>query len=186
MDLSHLSAAVGAAIEGGRKINLLPEEIKHRPMVLLKRTVSDLRLQVCTAVVLAALIFISQTKISNSLGRQLQSVKAELALVTPQVQRLETLSQKLQGSGTFEQDRFIRILEELNNLVPANVWFQELDYSRTDNHLTITGIIKGPMSNFTDALKSSKTIKSVDLISFAPDETNPGTFTFSVGCGVTL
>ena len=184
INMAQLSAAVGAAMEGGKKINLIPDEYKYRWAIAVQKLLKNPAVSGTAALVIAVIIYLAQTSMYVNMNRGYQGELAQLNQLTPQVDRLDILNQKMQGANTFAQDRFFKVFEEINKLVPNNIWLDKLDYSRSDNDLKISGKANGTISNFMLVLKASRLIANVQLISLNPDLADPGFFDFVIDCGL--
>ncbi len=182
--LGQLSAAIGAGLDEGKKINLLPEEYKNRWAAIAGKIYSNPVYIGSAAAVAAVLIFIYQSLVLSGLQKELAFERARYMSEEPAVKTSQAINRSLQGSGDIGGDQFVVFLKDLESVVPANTWLTKIEYSRSSGKLIINGISAGAVTELASSLKSNPIINSAEIAQFSKTRDREGYFEFSILCGV--
>jgi len=173
----RMSAAIGAALVGTQKINLLPEEIKFRWRMLLQNLFKP-QLVIPIFSILLFLFYAFFWLQAFSLNREINSLNRKLEEYKPRLQRLEAIEKatkeeekrKLALKGYEEvKNKLPRVFEEISRIIPSNIKINVLNFKMTELHLW--GVVfekdetpENSLSRFVFALESSPLFKEVHLI----------------------
>jgi len=138
----RLTAALGAAVTGAGKINLLPEEVKHHWKIIVQKFFKPQYLvsAFCGLLAVFYLFFWFQ---AFALQAELNRIRQTLDEYKPRVARLDAIERSTKEEErrrltirTFEQKRnkVPRILEEISRLIPESAVLNTLNLSATDIH----------------------------------------------------
>jgi type IV pilus assembly protein PilM len=173
----RLSAALGAARTDLRRLNLVPEEIKHRWKILgQKLTRPQVLLPSCIG--LLALIYFSFWLQAAVLRNELANIQKKLEAHKPRLARLEAIQQASQEEEkiklafrSYEEKstRLPLILEELSRFIPESAFLTRLNLSPNEIHLFGTIFKKGDaaeniLSRYVLALSRSPVFDDVQLV----------------------
>jgi type IV pilus assembly protein PilM len=138
----RLSAALGAAVLGVGKINLLPEEVKHRWKIIAQKLFKPQYL-VAAFCSLLAVVFLFFWLQALALETEVGHIKQKLEEYKPRLNRLDAIEKSSKEEEkrrltirTFEQKRnkVPSIMAELSRLIPASGVINTLNLSQTDIH----------------------------------------------------
>ncbi len=182
-ELPLLSTAIGAALDEGNKINLLPNEIKNKWKVLLQNICFNPRNIIAFFVAFLILFYGAQLYQYISVKSDLDLIQEKLEVAKPKLQRLQLLQQRLHGAAlsTGTSD-FIKLLDELDKIMPSKISLSALDYNKKKGTLIIAGVSSSSISDFTLKLKQSALIKEVELTNFGESSKDKGSFAFELFC----
>lgn len=196
----QLTGALGLALDQGKELNLLPEELKRAPQLRLRRRILTYT-ALMALLLLAILTFLGFLK-SYNLNQQLKRLKAEYKRVTPIRERyldLKTQIQYLKKKKEIYSSQIISnsdaclVLKALSHLVPKEIVLTSLTFGkepfdsgkkkREGKLLRLNGIVLGEdetrgviLAEFMMGLEKSGYFSSVALIgnpSFTPPEGMP-------------
>ena len=177
---AQLAGALGAALSFyTRGLNLLPEEIRDRIKILIRRHLNPIEVSIALAVILALSYLIIGWQ-SITMRNELSGVKSKLAEIKPQMIKLEELERVLneeQGRrGVFRMIELnrIKISEVLENIslnMPGSVMMNQIVVVESERaaHLKGTAFKMGDtaeniMSRFVYNLSKSPAFDNVELV----------------------
>ena len=196
----QLAGALGLALDQGKELNLLPEELKRIPRLRLRRRI--LAYAALMVLLLLAILTVLGFLQSYNLTRQLRRLKAEYERVTPirerylnlkrQVQYLKKKKQIYSSQIRSSSDACL-VLKALSHLVPKEIVLTSLTFSKKSfssgkkkvegKLLRLNGIVLGEeeargviLAEFMMGLEKSGYFSSVALTqnpSFTPPEGMP-------------
>ncbi|MDN5346870.1 MAG: type pilus assembly protein PilN [Clostridia bacterium] len=149
-------------------VNLLPPELRPRRFVVLGPK------QVALAFLLALSLALAYFPLANSfLARQLQQIERELALLGPQVQKVENLAASLEREAAEDKVLTQRaagrralspFLESLDSSLPPGIWLVELQVS-AQGEINLKGKALGlePVGELLNNLQVRAGLKEVVL-----------------------
>jgi len=124
----RLGLAVGAALTGGKGINLLPPEIKEETKRVIKRGTLE---GVATAIILILVLTYIGMKIQlNNFQKRVSVARLELSSLQEQLKKAE--QQVLAGSILSNEPHWEDLFKELSNLIPDTIYITSI---RMDNNV---------------------------------------------------
>ncbi|MCU0641125.1 MAG: pilus assembly protein PilM [Candidatus Margulisbacteria bacterium] len=138
----RLAAALGAAATGARRLNLLPEEIKHRWKIAAQKFLKPQYLVMAFTGFLL-LIYLFFWLQAFALQTEVKRIKGRMDVLKPRLSKLDAIERSTKEEEqrrltirTFEQKRnkVPRILEEISRLIPESAAINTLNLSQTDIH----------------------------------------------------
>jgi type IV pilus assembly protein PilM len=175
--LSRLSAAIGAALLAGEKINLMPEEVKHHFRVLVQKYSRPQYL--VPAFVVALLLFYGVFWFqAYSLNQELNSIQKKLEQYKPRIASLNVLEKTAIAeekkrlefmAGREKGTKMPLVFEEISRLIPRSVFINSLNLTPSELHMWGTAFEIGDtaeniLSRFVLALSASEFFGDVKLI----------------------
>jgi Tfp pilus assembly protein PilN len=175
--MSRLSAAVGAALLDGQKINLIPEEVKYRYRILLQK-ISKPQYMLPAFLAILLLIYSGFWLYAYTLKSELDSIEKKLQEYKPHLETLEAMEKAIQAEKRKQMafttyrtrgTKMPKIFEELSSLIPQSVFINVLNLTPNELHMWGTVFGKGDtaeniLSKFVLALSASEHIQDVELI----------------------
>ena len=175
--LPRLSAAVGAALLEGQKINLIPEEVKYRYRILIQKF-SKPQYVLPAFVGILALVYLGFWLQGYFLQSELVGLEKRLKELKPRIETLEALERSAKeekmkqlafSAYQLKGTRMPRVLEEISRLVPPSVHFNVMQMTPDDIHMWGTAFERGDtaeniLSRFVLELSGSQFFKDVELI----------------------
>lgn len=174
---ARLTAAMGAALTGALRLNLLPDDVKFRWRNMVNRY---LRPQIVLPAFggLLFVIYLLFWSRGALLQRELDYLQKKIDEYKPQLVRLEAIERVSQAEEkmkvalqSFEQSRsrLPAVFEELSRLIPPSVTINGLTLSAAEIHLLGTSFRKGTsaetnLSSFILKLSASPVFKNVKLV----------------------
>jgi type IV pilus assembly protein PilM len=175
--LPRLSTCIGTALVADRKLNLVPEEIKHYWKVMAQKVLKP-QYVVSALVGILALLYLIFWMLETSLRNELVYVEQKLKEYRPRIATLDVLVQTaeeekkrqliLESYGE-KRTKMPRLFREISRVVPSSVYIDTLNM--TPAKLRIWGTVIGVgdtaenvMSQFVLALSSSDYFENVKLI----------------------
>jgi type IV pilus assembly protein PilM len=175
--LSRLSAAIGAALLAGEKINLMPEEVKHHFRVLVQKYSRPQYL--VPAFVVALLLFYGVFWLqAYNLNQELNSIQKKLEQYKPRIASLNVLEKTAIAeekkrlefmAGREKGTKMPLVFEEISRLIPRSVFINSLNLTPSELHMWGTAFEIGDtaeniLSRFVLALSASEFFGDVKLI----------------------
>ncbi|PIS28111.1 hypothetical protein COT42_09010 [Candidatus Saganbacteria bacterium CG08_land_8_20_14_0_20_45_16] len=130
----RLSAALGAALLGPTKINLLPKEVKEQYQLLAQRILS-LQYVLSLVVILLGLWYFGIWLEASKLGQESARLKGELQKCKPRIEQMQVL-EKLNAEQKARQGEFLKYRDkealvlqafaELSRLTPTSMFISDL------------------------------------------------------------
>ncbi|KAF0134138.1 MAG: hypothetical protein FD145_894 [Candidatus Saganbacteria bacterium] len=177
---SQLSAAIGAALSRKVKgINLLPEEIRDRMKILIRKHSNPLEISVAF-IVLLALVISSLFIQSFFLRTQINEVKNQINQIKPRLTRLEQLEKEVREEegrkGIFKTIELNRIkipevLEDISFSLPEAVLLNEVAINELAKSIKIKGsafqkgnTAENILSRFVLELSNANSFEKIELI----------------------
>lgn len=182
--LAQLSAAIGAAIDEGANINLLPDEYKNTWLALAKKLLRNPVYPAFATAAVAVLVFFYQAAVLNSLQKDLAQERAKYSAEEPALRAAQAISRSLQGPGDIAGDQFVAFLDKLESFIPSDTWLTKIEYSRPSGKLVISGIAAGAVTQLANSLKAGAIINSAEITQFSNSKDREGYFEFSILCGI--
>jgi type IV pilus assembly protein PilM len=178
--LSRLSAAIGAALVGDEKINLVPPEIKHRYRLLLQKVAKPQYL-LPAFVAFLLLAYLGFWFYAYNLKSELDSVQKKLKEYAPRLEALnileKTAREEERKRTTFSVYRekgtkIPKVFEEISRLIPPGIVIRTLNMTTADLHMWGTAFEERSaaetiMSRFVLALSASEYFGEVKLVQAA-------------------
>ena len=175
--MSRLSAAVGAALLGDQKINLIPEEVKHRYRILLQK-ISKPQYILPAFLAILLLIYSGFWLYAYTLKSELDSIEKKLQEYKPHLESLKAMERAIQAEKRKELayttyrtrgTKMPKIFEELSLIIPQSVFINVLNLTPNELHMWGTAFEKRDtaeniLSKFVLALSASEHIQDVELI----------------------
>ena len=176
----RLAAALGAALTGGRSINLLPEEIKF-PWAALSRKLLKPQYIVSAFAGFLALIYLFFWLRAFGLHRELAYINGKMDQYRPRLARLDAIEKATQEEErkkltikTFEQNRsqMPAVFEEISRLIPSSVIINNLSVTIAEVHVWGAAFRKDEaaettLSRFVLGLSRSPLFEAVKLVQAA-------------------
>ena len=176
----RLTSALGAALSGGRRINLLPEEVKYRWKLIVKKLLKPQYLVSVFAGILA-LVYLFFWLQSFTLNQELSAIQKKMSLYQPRIARLDAIEkstkeqeQRKLTMRTFEDKRtkVFRTFEELSRLIPASAALNSLNLSGDNIHFwgivfRQTDTAENLLSHFVLRLSTSPLFEGIGLVQAA-------------------
>jgi len=173
----RLAAALGAALIGPTKINLLPEERKHRFKTISHKFLKPQYL-VPVFVALLLLVYGVVWLQAYSLRNQVADMKAKLKRYQPKLRALDMIEQarqdearrkKIYESYGEKKLQLPLVFREISRLIPDSVYINVLNMTPTTIHLWGTAFEAGDtaeniLSQFVISLSTSPFFEDVKLI----------------------
>jgi len=173
----RLTAAVGAALVGTQRINLIPDEIKYRWKHLAQKFLKP-QLVVPGLVALLSLFYLLFWFQAFSLNLEINSINRKLADYRPKLARLDELEKTSQDverrkitlrSYEEKKTKMPMVFEEISRLIPSSANLNNLTLTLADVHLWGTvfgndGPAENILSRFVLALSNSPLFDNVQLI----------------------
>lgn len=175
--LPRLTAAIGAAIVGETRINLLPEERKYRWKTLSKKFIKPQYIVPVFAGLLLLIygVFWLQTMV---LTNEINDINGKLKRYKPRIATLDIIEKATQEkerrkavveSYAEKRTKMPAIFRELSRLIPQSVFVNVLSLTPSELHLWGTSIGKydtaeNVLSQFVIALSTSDFFQEVKLI----------------------
>ncbi len=173
----RLSATLGAALSSARRINLVPEDIKHRWKLLAKKFFKP-QFLVSSFTGVLALVYLFFWLQAFGLQQELNRIQRKLDEYKPRIARLDAIERATKEEEkrrltirTFEQKRnkVPRIFEEISRLIPQSANLSSLNLSPADIHFW--GVVfkkdEAPetiLSRFVLRLSGSPLFQGVQLV----------------------
>jgi type IV pilus assembly protein PilM len=175
--LPRLSAALGSALVGGERINLIPEEIKHRWKMVFQKFARP-QYVVSVFMVLLMLVYGAFWLWGIMLRNELDEIEKKMKEYRPRIATLdvmektakETEKKKLLMDAYGERrTKTPRVFKEIGRIIPQSVYVNVLNMSPTQLHIWGTAFEKGDtaeniLSKFVLALSASEYFQNVKLI----------------------
>jgi Tfp pilus assembly protein PilN len=178
---SQLSAAIGGAMTNFVKTaNLLPEEIREKWKIFLRKHSNPLELSLAFTVILGliyGLVFLR----TMMLNTEIASVRKKIDTLTPKLARLEELEKARREEegrkGIFQsiessKIKIPRVMEEISLNIPAAVMLNSISISEASRQISINGVVfaKGNsaeniLSKFIMNLSDAPSFERVELVS---------------------
>jgi type IV pilus assembly protein PilM len=165
--LHRIETAIGAALTGGKGINLLPPEIKEEAQRLIKR--GTLEAAATAFILISALLFIGMRIQLGNFEKRISTAKLELSSLQPQLK--ETEAWRAANMVLADEPHWEDVFRELSQVVPGAIHFTRL--SLADGILKLEGIVASEdgehlLSDFILTLEKGifrnvKLIKTKDL-----------------------
>jgi type IV pilus assembly protein PilM len=176
----RLSAALGAAVVGTRRINLLPEEVKHRYRQQLQKVLKPQVLFTSYLLLLALIYFIVWLQ-TFSLQSEIKNIDQKMQNYQPRLARLGSLEKASQEEErkrlvfkAYEEkkSRVPAIFDEISKLIPASAFLNVVNLTPDGLHLWGAVFGKGDaaeniLSRFVLALSASPLFDNVRLVQAA-------------------
>lgn len=173
----QLGVALGLALDTGKKINLLPLDLKLRPLAYRINRISRIILILMVLTILLLSIGMQRNIFTHR--RLLSDNKASLRPLTSTVIRmneLKVLKERLDKRSIFLQGLVRRgplwdgILKEISNIIPEGVLLEELSLEKASGAVQLKGRIFGPgkdnvLAQFMVALDESPFFDGIELVS---------------------
>lgn len=181
---SRFDLALGAALNKGDKINLLPIELKEKT----KRLIENVSLKgIAVGVVVSLLLFYAGMHVQlHGHNKKRAALKLEQRTLQPQ---LDALRKKISISGILKDKPYWEdALKEMSHLVPAEIY---LTYLKAEgNTLRLKGDIlnsdegaQAVLSGFMLALEEG-IFENVSLVTTQKRPENTSISTFEITCGI--
>lgn len=178
---SQLSAALGGAVAYfGKGVNLLPEEIREKWKLFLKKHSNPLEISL-VFVVFMGLIYLLMLAQIGMLNGQISTVRKKIEELKPRLVRLEALElQRREEEGrrgifqTIESTKIKipAVMEDISLNLPEAVMLNSVVISEPTKQITLNGIVfaKGDsaeniLSKFITNLSSAPSFEKVELVS---------------------
>ncbi len=175
--MSRFSAAVGAALVGGEKINLIPEEVKYRYRILIQK-ISKPQYVLPAFLAILLLIYSGFWLYAYSLKSELDSIEKQLKEYKPRIETLNVMKKAMRAEkekqmafSTYRTrgTKMPKIFEELSVIIPSSVFINVLNLTPNELHMWGTVFEKGDtaeniLSRFVLSLSASEHIQDVELI----------------------
>jgi len=173
----RLSAAIGAALLAGEKVNLMPEEVKHHFKVLVQKYSKPQYL--VPAFVVALLLFYGVFWYqAYSLNQELKSIQKKLEQYKPRIASLNVLEKAAIAeekkrlefmAGREKGTKMPLVFEEISRLIPRSVFINSLNLTPSELHMWGTAFEIGDtaeniLSRFVLALSASEFFGDVELV----------------------
>jgi type IV pilus assembly protein PilM len=173
----RLSAALGAALTGAQKINLLPEEVKFRWRTISRKFLKPQYLVIGFVLCLALIYFFFWAE-AFSLQGELTFINRRLDDYRPRISRLDSIERASQAEErrkstikSFEQNRsqMPAVFETISHLIPDSVVINSLNLTDSSLHIWGTSFKKfeaaeSVLSRFVLGLSSSDLLEGVKLV----------------------
>ena len=181
----RLTGALGAALTGARRLNLMPESVKHRwkiaaqkvfkPIVLLPVFIGSLAIIYAYYWLQA---FSLQTEI-DSINRKLEEYKPRLAQLDVIQMAYQTEEKKRQILKSYEEKRtkMPMIFEEISRIIPESAHINTMNLTPGSLHLFGTVFKKGDaaeniLSRFVLGLSASTFFEEVQMVQATKNNDN--------------
>lgn len=175
--MSRLSVALGAALLGGQKINLIPEEVKYRYRILLQK-ISKPKYILPAVLAILLLIYSGFWLYAYTLESELDSIDKKLQEYKPHLETLKVMERAIQAERRKEMafttyrtrgTKMPKIFEELSGIIPSSIFINVLNLTPNELHMWGTAFERGDtaeniLSKFVLALSASEHIQDVELI----------------------
>lgn len=175
--LPRLSAAIGAALLEGEKINLIPEEIKYRYKILIQK-ISRPQYMLSAFMVILLLVYLGFLARSHVLKNELDMINKKLEEYQPRIESLNILERsareermkqlafsKYQIKGTM----LPKVFEEISHIIPNSVFISIMQLNPDELHIWGTVFGKGDtaenvLSKYVLAMSASEFFQDVRLL----------------------
>ncbi|MBI5078458.1 pilus assembly protein PilM [Candidatus Saganbacteria bacterium] len=173
----RLAGALGVAILGTRKINLLPEDMKH-PWKVLAQKFSKPVFLAPALLGLLVLIYLLVWLQAFSLQNELNNISRKMEDYRPRMMQLETFEKASkeeekkrlnQKSNEEKKGRTPKILEEISRVIPDSVQINTMNFAQGNLRLAGTAYRKGEaaesiLARFVLKLSTSPLFENVQMV----------------------
>ena len=160
--ISHrLGFAIGAALNGGKGINLLPAEIKEETKRVIKRSTAEV---IATAIILVSAFFYIGMRIQlGNFHKRISVARLEFSSLQPQLKQAK--AHQLANLVLVDEPHWEDIFKELSNIIPVDIHLTNMTFE--NNVIGMRGIVASQdgeelISDFILALEKG-IFKSVKL-----------------------
>ena len=154
------------------KVNLLPLKRKRKPKPIPTFIISTVIITLITIIVFVNLVFLFNSRLSakKKTFQANEQKLAELKLKIKEVENYEQLNQSIQQkSNLIEQLRKnqsvpVKLLDEINNLLPRGVWLGEMTFSGGNVNIDGFAFENSDIVSYINNLKNSQLLTDVYLM----------------------
>jgi len=138
----RLSSALGAAISGAEKINLMPEEVKYKWKLLTQKLLKpQLMISIFSGLLVVLYLFFWLQALGlrlelNRINQQLDNYKPKLARLNTIEQASKEEERKRLAAKSYEQTRMKmpRVFEEISTRIPQSITLNSMHLTVADFH----------------------------------------------------
>jgi type IV pilus assembly protein PilN len=153
------------------KVNLLPDTKKKKQKPLPTFLISMVFITLVAGAILAYLIFFFSGRVSERQGKvrgneaKIAELKRKIKDVEDYEKRNAVFQQRKEIIETLGRNKSIpvKILDEINALLPPGVWLTSMDVSGDKVNLSCTAFTNTDVVNYVDNLKNSKLFTDIYL-----------------------
>lgn len=153
------------------KVNLLPDKKKKKQKPLPTFLISMVFITLVAGAILAYLIFFFSGRVSERQGKargneaKIAELKRKIKDVEDYEKRNAVFQQRKEIIETLGRNKTIpvKILDEINALLPPGVWLTSMDVSGDKVNLSCTAFTNTDVVNYVDNLKNSKLFTDIYL-----------------------
>jgi Tfp pilus assembly protein PilN len=183
---SRLDLAVGAALNQGDKINLLPVEVKEKT----RRFIENISLEVIGVGVMVSLglVYVGARVQLYGLNKKIEALKLEQRIAAPQLDVLRAdmvIGEILQDKPYWED-----VFKEISHVIPPEIYLTNMKMENDVVHLEgdihqgergAQAVLSGFMLTLEDGI-----FRDVSLVTTQKKEDNPDVSEFQITCKVEL